>query len=670
MYLISIFLLMICVVLIKTSSIYYLFFYFVICFFLYRRYNFKKVLILIFVVSSLWSLCIHPKNVVLPDVLTGRVGLIKESNYILHTNYGKVRIYSDHIDLKSGNKITVKIEQTNIPTIHNLGSFNFKKYSYSQKIYSQASEVEIIENDQKLNWLGYLNDSINRLKYPKVISYSRQLILGVGSKDNEDIMTIGKDLSLLHLFSLSGMHLFILEKFLKKLGIQNDKIRLIILGLYTLTISYLISLVRAYMMLCLQYLFKNHLSSLERLSITGIIFLLWNPYIVYSLSFIFSFTIYAFLVLTKNFKHSSIYPFLSGIPIVLSTNYSISLFALVYIWLIGPVVEGIYIFVLLNILTLNIAGGILNVVIMIFENMMKVLSFTNIELIFSKPGPIFIVVFYCLLLYIIYQKQLHFKTTKASVYLVCLLALLYFKPYYNFTSEVTMIDVGQGDSILIRLPFNQGNYLIDTGGNKNTDLPSKITVPFLKSIGVKSLDALIITHDDFDHNGEMTELLDQFKVKRVIEQKESIGRLQNLDIELNSDKKNDHSLVYYLQLNGLGYLFTGDLPAAGEKQIIEKYPNLKIDVLKVGHHGSLTSTSNELLSYYRPKYAFISVGKNNRYHHPHPKVVDRLNAYGVKIFRTDECGMIRCIGFPWTNQIEIVQKVENTDSTTIDIGKR
>ena len=107
-----------------------------------------------------------------------------------------------------------------------------------------------------------------------------------------------------------------------------------------------------------------------------------------------------------------------------------------------------------------------------------------------------------------------------------------------------------------------------------------------------------------------------------------------------TESKNDDSLVLWTELGGLQWLFTGDAEMDAEKKIIKSYPSLKADVIKVGHHGSKGSTSEELLDHVKPKIALVSAGLNNRYQHPHPDVLDKLAARNISLFRTDLDGAI------------------------------
>ena len=173
-------------------------------------------------------------------------------------------------------------------------------------------------------------------------------------------------------------------------------------------------------------------------------------------------------------------------------------------------------------------------------------------------------------------------------------------------------------------------------------------------------------HGDFDHMGEAINLVNNFKVEKVIFncgpyndlEKELIKVLDKKHIqyyscikELNIDKnklyflqtkeydnENDNSNVVYTELNGYKFMFMGDASSTTEHEILDKYNLHDIDVLKVGHHGSNTSSSKEFIDEIKPKYSIISVGKNNRYGHPNKEVLDNLN--NSKIYRTDKDGSI------------------------------
>lgn len=254
---------------------------------------------------------------------------------------------------------------------------------------------------------------------------------------------------------------------------------------------------------------------------------------------------------------------------------------------------------------------------------------------------------------------------------------------YNPYGEIVFVDVGQGDATLIKLPYNRGTYLIDTGGEvqfskaeweerkSRFSVGEDIVVPFLKSKGITSIDTLILTHGDLDHIGGSAAVLKEMKVKEVLispnsdekgEMKKIMkiagqkrvpvkeawypyswaGDKDGLHIVSPQDEEyegNNDSIVLYGEIGSLKWLFTGDLEEQGENEFIRNF-DLPIDVLKVGHHGSNTSTTEEFLVDTKPSVAVISAGETNRFGHPHPEVVERLKRRGITIYSTGENGAI------------------------------
>ena len=237
-----------------------------------------------------------------------------------------------------------------------------------------------------------------------------------------------------------------------------------------------------------------------------------------------------------------------------------------------------------------------------------------------------------------------------------------------------MIDVGQGDSILLRYPNNKNNILIDTGGimsypkekwqerTSNYSIASDTIIPYLKSLGISSLDYLILTHGDNDHCGEAINLIKNFKVNNVIFNKGTYNKLEEDIITVLKQKhikyfndinkidriyfinnniyndENNNSIVNYIEYNRYKFLFMGDASTKVEESILNKYNIFDIDILKVGHHGSETSSGEEFIDIIKPRYSLISVGKKNRYNHPNKKVINNLA--DSKVFRTDIDGSI------------------------------
>lgn len=236
--------------------------------------------------------------------------------------------------------------------------------------------------------------------------------------------------------------------------------------------------------------------------------------------------------------------------------------------------------------------------------------------------------------------------------------------------EVHFIDVGQGDSTLIRTP-NGKTMLIDAASKSK----SHLVVDYLKSQGVKKLDIVIATHPDEDHIGGMVNVIQKFEVDQfympnkihntlafehmvVLLQKEEIPVSQALagqvlpfdeDMELlvlNPEEKdypnnNAFSIACKLTYKDTSFLFTGDIEAINEYAMIERFgSDLKTNVIKLSHHGSNSSNSPDFLSAVRPVAAVASCGYNNQYGHPHASVLRSLKALGIPLYRTDLQGSI------------------------------
>ncbi|MFL0267971.1 ComEC/Rec2 family competence protein [Candidatus Clostridium radicumherbarum] len=237
----------------------------------------------------------------------------------------------------------------------------------------------------------------------------------------------------------------------------------------------------------------------------------------------------------------------------------------------------------------------------------------------------------------------------------------------NGQLKVHFIDVGQADCILVQ----QGNssMLIDAGNNEDTQTIKS----YLDSQGVKALDVVVGTHAHEDHIGSMDYIINSFKVGKVYFPKQTsttktfqdfISAVKNKGLQLTApvvgssfkigdatatilapngsgyEDANDYSIVIKLTYGSTSFLLTGDAEATSESQMLSNRSDLSATVLKVGHHGSRTSTSQTFLDKVNPKYALISVGKGNSYGHPTQETLNRLKNKGVVVYRTDENGTV------------------------------
>ncbi len=235
--------------------------------------------------------------------------------------------------------------------------------------------------------------------------------------------------------------------------------------------------------------------------------------------------------------------------------------------------------------------------------------------------------------------------------------------------HIYQIDVGQGDGTLIVEPFQKSVTMIDAAGKFNTDQATKLFIPFLQSHQIRKIDTMIVTHDDFDHSGAVDSLQENFAIGKTIRSAQDIfddpsllieteipGKPAKLNVgyefwfllnerKQTEDEENDKSLVCLFQYDGFRYLYTGDASSAIEKQLTELY-DLSADLLKLGHHGSKTSSSRDFLKAVNPKLALISAGYQNRYGHPSLEVLQTLNELGIDRLNTADHGSIHLYSMP------------------------
>jgi competence protein ComEC len=243
---------------------------------------------------------------------------------------------------------------------------------------------------------------------------------------------------------------------------------------------------------------------------------------------------------------------------------------------------------------------------------------------------------------------------------------------------VRVFDVGQGDSAMVRLPDGRA-LLIDAGGSPfagRFDIGARILAPALWASGVGRIDYLAITHGDPDHMGGAASLVRDFKPREIWQgvsvpnhlptralketafREHAAWRTLVAGESLQSGRatidvwhpgipdweritvRNDDSLVFDIRLGDVSLVFTGDIGSEVEHQLLARIAPATIRVLKVPHHGSLTSSSEEFLRALKPDIAIFTVGRHNRFGHPHPIVLERYRRLGIQIFRTDEDGMI------------------------------
>ena len=589
-----------------------------------------------------------------------------------------VKMYQKE-NYKIGDKIEVEgiLEKPSNNTFFNL--FNYKNYLKSKNInYTfKAKKIKLIKNN-KLKY-KIKNKIINHINEYKTKDYLKTFILGDNNIDEEITKTYQIN-GISHLFAVSGMHLslfaLIIKKSLEKL-IKKETIISIVVILFFLFFSFLTnytpSVLRAlilYILLFINKKLKLNIKTIELLLIDFIILIIHNPYYIYNVGFIYSFTISASLILSSNIINNhknyiskvfitSVISFIVSIPITVNNFFEINILAPIINVIFVPLIS--FIIFPLSLLTILIKplDNIFSISISILEYLSILIKNIKLTIILSHI-PWYIVIIYYITI-IIFIKGIKNKNLKLLIPLILIITI-----HTNIRiikiKRITFLDVNQGDSILIE---NKKIVLIDTGGKINSKYIINKTIPYLKSLGIKKLDYLISSHADYDHIGESIDLINNFKVEKVIF---NCGKFNELEQELITvlnkkkisyyscvkeldignklyflqtkeyDNENDNSNVIYTEINKQKFLFMGDAEVDKEKDILKKYNISNIDVLKVGHHGSKTSSSKNFTNKINPKYSVISVGKKNRYGHPNKEVLDNLKE--SRIYRTDQDGSI------------------------------
>ena len=596
---------------------------------------------------------------------------------------GKEKIlinYCDDINISYGDYIYVKGKLIKPKDNTNFNLFNYKKYLLSNNIkYTvKASNIKILKRNKNIfyklkNYIFFKIKSLDKSK-----KYILTFIFADKSYIDKEMYDNYQNLGISHLFAVSGMHIslvtFILLKLLEgKNEVIKYLITFIFLMFYLFLTNYTISMVRAcfqFILIFINKLFKLNIDNSNIVIFLFSVLIILNPYIIYNIGFLFSFSISFTLIkfkdmitgdfMIKNIK-TSLLSFFVSMPILINNFFKVNFLSIILNIIYIPFVSYILFPLCLITILFPFFDSFTYFVINFFETITKFFSSINL-LTFSitKMNIILVIIYYFIFLWIIKSND----KIKKKIIIVFIFIVFIINNNTIVNNEVHFLDVGQGDSTLIRIKSK--NILIDTGGNINFNISKNVLIPYFRSSGVKKIDYLILTHGDYDHMGEAINLVENFKVEKVIFNCGPYNDLENELIEVLDKKKikyysyikelnvdnnklhflqtkeydneNENSNVIYTKLNGYKFMFMGDAGVEKEKDILEKYNVSKIDVLKIGHHGSKTSSDKNFIDEMNPKYSVISVGKNNRYGHPNKEVLNNLD--NSKIYRTDINGSI------------------------------
>lgn len=526
------------------------------------------------------------------------------------------------------------------------------------------------------------------------------LTLGDTTYLNKEQIEQLKTLGIYHLYAISGSHVALISVQLYYLLRRSHlpivyckSVLLLLLPFYMIFTGGQPSVFRAtvFIMLILYNPFR-HIHLTDIIALTFIINLLYDPYSIFDVGFQLSYIIcFSFILILPLYQNFNLfYQFIiinslshfATLPILFyhfHNNYFIGLITnLIYIplftFLIFPLCT-LVLLIIMNNIELTICNDLLNLSFQLNHFITSFfMGWPKFEWILMNQHFLMYVFIFILSMY------LFSRIKKLKCFIILFILLLMILTQKDKDDEVHFLDVGQGDAFILELQ-NQV-IMIDTGGKldfskgfeKRTNAQSitdKVTKPYLKYQGIGVIDYLILSHPDTDHFGETATLINEALVKNIILNKKAYGSdkydsiiklahqkniniidvntliAQNKNIAMlhffvseGASNENDDSIVVFLKypLPHRNILFLADLSKSYEDLVIEKI-NEPINIVKVGHHGSNTSTGEVLLSS-GVKFAVISAGRNNLYHHPHEETINALKKAGINILNTQHDGRI------------------------------
>ncbi|WP_024413526.1 DNA internalization-related competence protein ComEC/Rec2 [Streptococcus suis] len=598
----------------------------------------------------------------------------------------------------------------------NFNGFDYQAYLKTQGIYRTVKLTTIkkiipVQSWNIFDWLSsWRRQALVYVKtnFPAPMShYMTGLLFGDLDSEFDQMSDLYSSLGIIHLFALSGMQVgFFIDKFrwiLLRLGLTKeavDKLQIPFSLVYAGLTGFSVSVVRS---LVQKILGNMGLRKLDNFAVTVFVCLLMLPRFLLTAGGVLTFT-YAFLLTVFDFEDlgqvkkaavESLSISLGILPVLMTYFYAFQplsilltfVFSFIFDVLLLPGLS--VIFLLSPVVKMTWVNGF-------FVFMEKIIVWVaDLGLrpwILGKPsGMVLLLLLVCLfLLYDFHRKKNWFLG------LSLVLALLFFMTKHPLENEVTVVDIGQGDSIFLR-DLRGRTVLIDVGGRvdfapkeewqeRSSQANAERTlIPYLHSRGVDRIDSLVLTHTDTDHVGDVLEVAKQVQIGRIYVSSGSltvpdfVATLKEINVPVHvvkvgdrlpifdsylevlypdgaGDGGNNDSVVLYGRLLETNFLFTGDLEQ-GELDLIESYPNLPVDVLKAGHHGSKGSSYPEFLEHIGAKIALVSAGENNRYKHPHQETLDRFDSRDIQVYRTDQQGAIRFRGWKeW--RIETVKEVK------------
>lgn len=658
--------------------------------------------------------------------------------------------------LSYGDGVTVEGQLTEPKGATNPGGFDYRRYLAGKGIYaSMYLNKNGIVPEGKNGGNPFVKagiyirlkivDIINRTLPEQQAGLLNGMLIGYRDGLTEEVEEAFSDSGLVHIMAVSGANIaFIILPFafiFKKLKMKPElahSLTIAVVIFFVFITGFSPSVFRAAIMsitVLVGKIIKRETDTAAAISFSAIILLITNPYNIFDVGFQLSYSATISLVLfcrnidriferihmPKYIREALAVTVAAQIGVIPITVYhfnNICLISPLSNLLAAPTLElitilgsGMALTGFFSINTAKIIGLVNCALLSILLYITKITASVPFAVIKVVTPPVFlIIVYYCIVMYLLWyvpakniKLRLKFKLKYAVVTAFIITAIITITAIIPNRMEVVFIDVGQGDSILIKTAGGK-NVLIDGGGkesfiktgesngkalsvsvgNSTTDIGEKVVAPLLLDKRVLKLDIVIGTHDHADHVQGLEYVLENFKVENFIypytANKDgfkdildicgkkgiktnmcALGDIIKIDkytlmqvfnptrpegtanaaVKGSSDNAagNNLSLVLKLEYKNTSILFTGDAEKEVEKRMVDDKLDLEADVLKLGHHGSDTSTSEDFLKTVNPKAAVICVGKN-KYGHPSEKVLELVERQNIKLFRTNINGAV------------------------------
>lgn len=622
----------------------------------------------------------------------------------------------DHI-LHHGSTCVIKGKSADTARATNPGQFDYELYLKKQGIQGEL----IVEKNSDIQCIGrslvsYIHawrmDVLNKIdeRFDERSSrWMKALLFGERAYLEKEVVEQFQDWGLAHLLAISGLHIGIILGVIYLVLVRSNMttketaqtILICSLPFYIILAGGSASVWRGILTVVVLLLFdkfKRNISLPDVFSIVFTLLILFDPYQIYDIGFQFSFLVTFGIILSQGWLKVNSY-FFQALRLSYISQMVITPLQLLYFKQFQPlgmllnvaIVPYFSIVFLPFILFMFFCGMLIPPFIPALEGvfypleiiMVRAVGFLDSLIHFTvsigEVSFMYILGYYIVLFLSMFylEKQKELIGFIWSILLVIQLVVPSALPYFKNEGIVTMLDVGQSDTLVIELPKKEGVILYDAGAIfsfQNEEVSRRIyeqvIKPFFNHQQITKIDCIFISHEDLDHDGSIPFILEDYDVEQIVvspyykpdvrvkKSFEEAGvsvevmrpgdvfqlgeyRFQALSPFQDTNSANENSLVLQANLGGANWLFTGDIGKEMESKLMKAYPKLQVDVLRVGHHGSKNSTSEAFLEHIKPRYALISSGRNNRYGHPATEVLDLLDENEVKVLRTDENGAVQ-----------------------------